>query len=224
MLESLAHTATTMPAPELVVVVALLVFFSFGGLPVPMTATVMLAGAVAAHHAGALALFLALTAALALVTTARDVVMLLLSSGGARWIGWIRARLGSRPLNPKLVAQIEAAKSLLASRWGWLALVLARLTPLASPMDIAAGAARMPMHPYVSAIVPGRVLWSIMLLAAGALSGSAILGGASLPQTVTIVALVLAIVFVIPAIAGRRLLAHWSPDAGIAAEDPVASK
>jgi membrane protein DedA with SNARE-associated domain len=210
MLQSLAHAATTMPAPELVAAVALLVFFSVGGVPVPMTATVMLAGAVAERSHAAVALFLALTLALTAVTAARDVVVVMLSSGGARWASWVRARIGSRPPNAKLAAQIDAAKVLVATRWGWLALILVRLTPIASPMDIAAGVTRMPLRPYVSAIVPGRVLWSIMLLAAGALSGHAILGGASLPQVVAIVALVLSLVFLIPAIAAPRLLARWA--------------
>lgn len=84
--ETWLHAAATLPAPFFVLIVAALIIFSVAGFPIPITVTMLLAGALAVQRPGGWALFAVLVVVVALANTLRDSVTLLLGrGGGALW-------------------------------------------------------------------------------------------------------------------------------------------
>src|SRR5262249_49668543 len=98
MQEGLVESAAHLPAPLFVVAVSLLVFVSVAGLPVPIPATLLIAGALSTQMPNGVLVFLALMAALTISTSARDVIVLLIGQHGLgrlwRWFGVLRVRPG----------------------------------------------------------------------------------------------------------------------------------
>jgi membrane protein DedA with SNARE-associated domain len=218
------------PAPLFVALVAGVLFVSIGGFPVPMTATVLVAGALAVHHAQAGALLLALSIAITLVVSARDATALLLGRHGARF--WRRVtdrranalQSGSgvsvrRPVarasgarlrwrrgpSAKSAAILAAAQRLLREQ-GAVVLFLTRLTPLASPFDLAAGMAGMSLRRFLPPIIAGRFVWGGMLLAGGALFGQAWEHSNSVPELAGIISIVIILLIVLPTVLGQRAM------------------
>jgi membrane protein DedA with SNARE-associated domain len=89
-----------------------------------------------------------------------------------------------------------------------LMLMLTRLSPLATPFDLALGAMGMGLRAYTPPILVGRAIYALLLLGGGALSGTAWERGASIPQLIGLLSLIVLVLLVLPSILSRRLLAR----------------
>ena len=225
------------PAPQFVIGVTLLVSVSTGGFPVPIVATILLAGALTTRMPMGNLVFLVLWLSLTVVMSGRDTLTIMLSTQGWRWLQRRAARRQSAnrgiPLPivrrclirqsaqraPALLAmalllarrrpheRVVPALQYLFARWGGAVLALSRLTPLASPIDIAIGALNIPLRIYVPSITLGRLLFVLLWLGAGALSGQAWQRGATTPELATIITVVVLALVVVPSLLSRRWLA-----------------
>ena len=228
------QAAAVLPAPQFILTAAVLMVVSFGGFPVPITATLLLAGALTVRMAQSGQIFLALIIVLALVLSGRDLVTYYLARQSSRWLQRrmkrvheqnlafhdarssvrstaIRGATQRPPLwlrrgDPVARVRLLAALRRLLDRWGGPVLVLSRISPLASPCDVAAGIASMPMSIYAPSVTIGRFLFVGLWLGAGALSGQAWQHGASVPQLASIISGVLVALIIIPAVLSRRWL------------------
>ena len=225
--------ATHWSAPQLVLSAAVLVLVSFFGLPVPITATILLAGALATRMTDGGLVFLALWLSLTLCMSLRDVLTFLLSKYGWRWLrrmtskapsvktahasqGMVVRRRIHLPVRHVASAAMlrrrrERARMAQATRrlmahWGIPTVVISRLTPLTTPCDIAAAVVGMSLNVFTAAVVLGRVLYVLAWLGAGALSGQAWQHGATVPQLVGIVAVIVLALIVVPSLLSRRWL------------------
>ncbi|MBA3826061.1 MAG: hypothetical protein H0X24_19450 [Ktedonobacterales bacterium] len=241
--EAWLAAAAHLPAPIFVLLVAGLATFSVGGVPVPITATLLLAGGLTTRLPNGPILFTVLLVVLTASLTLRDGVTLLLGRHSQRL--W-RRRSGAReavtgsngiavrsadimlPVARMLRQQrrraaraktLATAQTLLLHQ-GALVLTLTRLSPLASPFDIAAGMLGMPLRRFIPPIAAGRLLYSLLLLGAGAISATAWGRGASVPQLAAIGSVILIIVIVLPGVLSRRILAREVASAGVK-DEPV---
>lgn len=233
------QAAAGLSAPLFVLIVGLLVLFSIAGFPIPITVTLLLAGALTTRMSHGGVIFLLLVVVVALVATLRDTLALLLGRGGGHL--WRRnntravvagqSTAGAGPvvrqpisvvprrsvwhtiwqrIGPHLGQNsvvVRAAQGL-SPRQRAVMLVLTRLSPLASPFDIAFGILGLQLRIFVPPILLGRALYAIVLLGAGALSGAAWQRGASVPGLIGIFSLIVLVLLVLPAILSRRVLAR----------------
>jgi membrane protein DedA with SNARE-associated domain len=127
-------------------------------------------------------------------------------------------------------AKTLAATQAILLRQGVVVLALTRLSPLASPFDIAAGMLGMSLRRYIPPIAVGRMLYCILLLGAGVLSATAWGHGASLPQLAAIISVIIIALIVLPSILSRRLIARQTVadpdliDPSLAEEPVMASR
>ena len=234
------QAAATLPAPLFVFSVGLLVLISVAGIPLPITVTLLLAGALSTRMPDGGVVFAALLVVVTLATTLRDVLALLLGRGGGHlWQRRTRKKsdcIASSVTSGPIIRQSIPAPSLRRGPLGalWqrlrtsvtknspvlaaaqrmapqqrnLILILTRLSPLATPFDIAFGMLGMTLRVYVPPILVGRAIYSLLLLGAGALSGTAWQHGASLPQLLGILSVIVLVLMVLPSILSRRMLAR----------------
>lgn len=211
----IVDVAARLPAPWFVGAVALLVCVSTAGVPMPITAALVLAGALALHMPDGGGVLGALLVACTVSMAGRDVIVLVASRHGARWItGWRRRR--HRSPDPPSVATQAAARardSLAAARalleqHGWWVLFLSRFTVIASPLDIAAGSLGYTPGRFLRAVFPGRLGYVALLLGVGALSGQALQRGADLPTMIGILSAIAIILIIVPTWLSQRALAH----------------
>lgn len=84
-------------------------------------------------------------------------------------LGYLLGRVGGAALAGRLAPGLAAAQALLAARGG-LAIFLSRwlVTPLGAPVNLLAGAARMPWRRFLLFDLAGEVLWVVLYLGLGA--------------------------------------------------------
>src|SRR5271165_1100046 len=219
----LVHAAAALPAPWFVLIVAAIVFISTSGVPVPISVALIVSGALTIALPHGRLVWLALLVSTTLALSARDMLLMWLSGHSARLINRWRAGL-HRPLTTSMVrlrhpirfppqrrpaplaqllgfrphrslATLEATCTQLLER-GWFVIAVSRLSPLASPLDIAAGVLGYSPLTFARGIIPGRIIYSGLLLSIGALSGRAFQGGNVL-QTVAILSGALIVVMAV---------------------------
>ncbi len=223
--------AAHLPAPAFVLIVAALASFSIGGFPVPITATLLLAGALTTRLPHGPILFVVLATVLTTTLTLRDGATLLLGRHGQRllrrrreartWasqgsdvavrsahIALPAARVQRQMRRHAARAKTLAAAQAILLHQGMLVLTLTRLSPLASPFDIAAGMLGMPLRRFLPPIAAGRLLYSLLLLGAGALSATAWGRGASVPQLAGLGSVILIALIIVPGVLSRRAMAR----------------
>lgn len=234
MAEAWIRAAAHAPAPWFVLVVTLLVIFSVAGIPLPITITLLLAGALtSAMPHGGVVLF-ALVIAVALASTLRDGVARAIGVGSAL----LARRYVARPHYPGKPARssqhglqwwqgivsrwqrwlaatsqsqtITAAQQMLQQR-GLIVLSISRFSLLASPLDIAAGMLGVPLRIFLPAVLLGRIPYALLLLGAGAISGNAWRSGASLPSLIGILSVVMVVVIIVPTFLSQRALKVHHP-------------
>jgi membrane protein DedA with SNARE-associated domain len=221
--------AAHLPAPLFVLIVAGLAIFSIGGVPVPITVTLLAAGALTTRLPNGPLVFAALVVVLTAALTLRDGITLLLGRHGGRLFrprGVLHAsilvregisirsahiirpaaRVGRQERRHAARAKTLAAAQAILLHQGVVVLALTRLSPLASPFDLAAGMLGMPLRRYLPPIAAGRMLYSALLLGAGALSATAWGRGASVPQLAALVSVVLIALIVLPGVLSRRAI------------------
>lgn len=229
MAEAWIRAAAHAPAPWFVLVVTLLVIFSIAGIPLPITITLLLAGALTAAMPQGGAVFLMLVITVALASTVRDAL--------ARGIGvssaMLARRYASRPGAARQAQRsawrgtswwqgfqargrhwlaatsrsktVARAQQMLQQR-GLIILSISRFSLLASPLDIAAGMLGVPLRIFLPAVLLGRIPYALVLLGAGAISGNAWRSGASLPSLIGILSAVMVVVIIVPIILSQRVL------------------
>ena len=222
MLHTLITWAANLPLPLFLLVTAVLVFISTGGVPVPISATLLLAGALATTMPHGVAVWVLLWLACAAALSGRDLGVLWISRQSAvslaRWQAhWKSSPTASTPPAPQrrpwwgrwqarsraLLGEVEVLCHDLLAR-GWWAVALTRLSPLATPLDIAAGALRFPALAFAGGIIPGRLLYVALFLTVGTLSGRAIQTGNLLAITGAL-STVLLVVILLP-----QLVRRWA--------------
>jgi membrane protein DedA with SNARE-associated domain len=234
--EAWIAAAAHLPAPVFVLIVAGLAIFSIGGVPVPITATLLVAGALTTRLPHGPILFGVLVVALTVALTLRDGVTLLLGRHGEQFfhrrgktvhasaqhmgiaVRSAHIALPATRMERQLRQRAARRKRLVAIQTmllhqGALVLALTRLSPLASPFDIAAGVLGMPLRRFIPPIAAGRLLYSLLLLGAGALSATAWRRGASLPQLAAIGSIILIVLLILTGIISRRAIER-QPDKG----------
>ncbi len=226
----LVHTAATLPAPWFVLIVAAIVFISTSGVPVPISVALLVSGALTIAMPNGRLVWLALLAGTTLSLSARDMLLMWLSGHSARLINRWRAGL-HRPLTTSMVrlrrpirfppqrrpaplaqllgfrphrslATLEATCTQLLER-GWFVIAVSRLSPLASPLDIAAGVLGYSPLTFARGIIPGRVVYAGLLLGIGALSGHAFQGGNVLQSVAALSAALIIVMAVLPNVTDR---------------------
>lgn len=231
---SLLHGAASLPVPLFIVIVASLVFISTGGIPVPISATLLVAGALATAMPDGALIWLALLSGAALSLSLRDLTVMWICRAGSPGIERLIARLAggtgasnqperefgalpipnmqrgrqwlARQINTTL-AEVQQLCTVLLRR-GWVAIALTRLSPLATPLDIAAGALRFAPLAFARGIVPGRFVYTALYLGAGAVSGRALQQG-NLLLIIGVISTVLVVLMILP-----PLVKRWAVRAG----------
>ncbi len=220
---SVVQAANSLPAPVFIGLVAVLLFVSTGGIPVPITATLLVAGALATAMPHGLLVWVGLLLASAISLTVRDLSYLWLSGWGAMWLrrgtrgiaerrgfAWLggnavlrRWRHSATHYTKTTVRQVDALCRELLQR-GWFVIALTRFSPLATPLDIAAGALRYPPLAFLSGILPGRLAYALLLLGAGSWAGQAFQRHDAL-LVVSAASTLLVIIMLLPALVRRWL-------------------
>ncbi len=222
---SVVQAANSLPAPAFIGLVAFLLFVSTGGIPVPITATLLVAGALATAMPHGLLVWVSLLLASAISLTARDLSYLWLSSWGAAWLRRGAHHLAGRRRLARLldhpavrrwqrfathytmtsVRQVDALCREILQR-GWFVIALTRFSPLATPLDIAAGALSYPPLAFLGGLFPGRLAYTLLLLGAGSWAGQAIQRHDAM-LVVSAASTLFVIIMLLPALA-RRWLTH----------------
>ncbi len=184
----LVHLITSSGYPALAVLAALLLVAAVGvPLPIPITSTLIVLGALTARPDGPN--FLALTLVATLAASA--------GHGGDYWLGragsprvdrW-RRRLERRPRLGATLVRVERGLAQHAS----LVILVTRclLTPLGSPVSLLAGAARIAFPLYLALELAGTALYCGGYLTLGRLLGVALAGT---PLTLVLFALFFGII------------------------------
>ncbi len=249
--EAWVQAAARLPAPLFVLIVAGLVFFSVAGIPIPITVTLLLAGALAAQMHNAWLIFAALVLTVALVSTLRDSIALYLGrGGGALWQRFARqrpqraaSRSGVLVRNAQIAlprqgtsllklldrlrrsditnGTVLAAAERAMHGEEWAVLALTRLSPLASPFDLAIGALGMRLRTFAPPVFAGRIVYAAILLGAGAISGTAWRHGGNMITLISILSLVLIVIMILPALINCRLIRSRPPAAAQSAADAI---
>ncbi len=226
---SVVQAANSLPAPAFIGLVAFLLFVSTGGIPVPITATLLVAGALATAMPHGLLVWVGLLLASAISLTVRDLSYLWLSGWGMAWLRrgahsiagqrW-RARIEGNPVlrhwqrfaTHYTLASVRQADAICREilQRGWFMIALTRFSPLATPLDIAAGALRYSPLAFLGGLFPGRLAYALLLLGVGSWVGQAILRRDAL-LVVSAASSAIIVIMLVPALA-RRWLAHLARD------------
>jgi membrane protein DedA with SNARE-associated domain len=247
--EAWVQAAARLPVLLFILIVAALVLVSVAGFPVPITITLLLAGALAMQMHNGWLVFILLVLAVALTSTLRDIIALYLGrGGGALWQRFIKrkarsapeahgvavrdTRITAPPQRPSLLVLADrlrrsditngtvlAAAERAMHGEEWAVLALTRLSPLASPFDLAVGALGMQLRTFIPPIFTGRIFYALVLLGAGAVSGAAWQHGGNLPTLIGILSVVLIVIMILPDIINRRLGRSRPPVAARSAAD-----
>jgi membrane protein DedA with SNARE-associated domain len=213
-----------LPAPLLIVAFSVVVFISTGGIPIPVTMAILLAGILSIHTPGSILLLAGLWIGLALGTSARDALAYIVVREGGRWFQrqvdsdatlssqqeeavlpavftetW---QWGAKQLkSPRVIAALE-----LLRRWKAPVLALSRLTPITPVFNVAAILADIGLRAFYIPVFIGRLLFVALWLSAGIVSGTAASQGASLPEMIGIGTVIILVLLIAPTIISRRIL------------------
>jgi|GEM_PF-3155785 len=220
MVHQLTQWATSVPAPIFILLLTVLVFGSTGGIPIPVTLAIFLSGALAIHMPFALLVFTGLLIGITIGSAARDLLAFVV----IRWAGRFAHRQVKQPNARKSEPQntwlhriwqwgehhyqtpeIQRAHHLMEHRQ-WILLCFSRLTPITPVFNIGAVLVNSSVVSFLWGVIPGRLLFTVLWLGAGASFGNAWSKGASFMQLISIASVVVVILLILPAFIGHRLL------------------